>query len=357
MNQLLIVGGGLAGTLLSLECYERGISFTWLTTDQLPAASNAAYGICNPVHIRNRVLTWKAEELLEWSVESFKNRSKWLNVDAYFTMPVNHLINDEDELVGWRQHAETTALWKYSDGEPRHEFHSLLSDSFVAEVKINGCFYLNVSMFIQAAKNRLADYMLDAEINWSELKDLKDHVSYQGKNYSKVIIADGSYATNNPFWNYIPFNLCKGEVLKVRIKGLKIKEAIHKKLMLIPLHDEVFICGATYEWKDLSFHVSEAGKDELLNQLKLIIGSKYEVEVLEHKAGVRPTMPDRRPVVGWHPVHKNIGVMNGLGTKGLILGPSAAKNLIDHMESGEPIWADWDVKRFNKRFEKISNKV
>lgn len=357
MNQLLIVGGGLAGTLLSLECYERGIDFTWLTTDRLPAASNAAYGICNPVHIRNKVLTWKAEELLEASVSFFQKWCNSLNIEAYFTMPVNHLITDEDELVGWRQQAETTALWKYVDGEPRHEFHSMLNDAFIAEVKINSCFYLNVPLFIQAAKHKLAHHILNAEINWNDLNDLKENVSYQGKIYNRVIIADGSYAANNPFWSYIPFNLCKGEALKVRIKGLKIKEAIHKKLMLIPLHDEVFICGATYEWKDLSFHISETGRNELLNQLKLIIGDKYNVEVLEQKAGVRPTMPDRRPTVGWHPVHKNMGILNGLGTKGLILGPSAVYNLINHVESGEPIWADWDVKRFNKRFEKISNKV
>jgi len=357
MEQLLIVGGGLAGTLLALECYDRGIDFIWITTNHIPAASNAAYGICNPVHIRNMVLAWRADELYQTAATSFKKWTKQLGVEAYFAMPVNHLITDNDELVGWRQSTETTDLWKYTTGLPTHQFHTCLNPSFIAEVKINHCFYLNVPLFIAAAKKKLTNHIVDVEVSWNDLTDTGEGVTYLNKIYKKVIIADGSYATNNPFFTYIPFNLCKGEALKVKIEGLEMNEAIHKKLMLIPLGNNEFICGATYEWKDLSFNITQAGKNELLDQLQQILGNKYQIEVLEQRAGVRPTMPDRRPAVGWHPVYKNIGMLNGLGTKGLILGPAAVKNLIDNIQNSTPIWGDWDVKRFNKRFEKYSYKV
>ncbi len=357
MEQLLIVGGGLAGTLLALECTERGMSFDWLTTHEIPSASMAAYGICNPVHIRNGVLAWKAEEFLETSGNAFKKWCNELKVDAYFTMPVNHLVSEEDELVQWRQNVEITDLWKYSNGEPQHRFHPRLSDDFIAEIRINHCFYLDMPLFIEAVRQKLKVHIIEEKIQWEELNITPQQIQYHNKNYQKVIVADGSYSTENPFWTYIPFNLCKGEVLVVKIKGLNIDEAIHKKLMLIPLHDDVFICGATYEWKDLSFEITENGKVELMELLQVITGGKYEIEILEQKAGVRPTMPDRRPVVGWHPQYNNVGIVNGLGTKGLMLGPMVVKNILESISNNQPILSDWDVARFNKRFEKYSHKV
>jgi glycine/D-amino acid oxidase-like deaminating enzyme len=46
---------------------------------------------------------------------------------------------------------------------------------------------------------------------------------------------------------------------------------------------------------------------------------------MEHFAGVRPTVKDRRPLVGTHAEYSAIHILNGLGTRGVMLGPSMAK--------------------------------
>jgi glycine/D-amino acid oxidase-like deaminating enzyme len=104
--------------------------------------------------------------------------------------------------------------------------------------------------------------------------------------------------------------------------------------------------GATYNWTDKNNTPTQEGMEELLSTLKSII--QCDFEVVNHFAGVRPTVNDRRPLVGEHPIHNNIYVLNGLGTRGVFLGPSMAKMLFDYIEFNIPIDFHADIKRFKK---------
>ena len=69
-------------------------------------------------------------------------------------------------------------------------------------------------------------------------------------------------------------------------------------------------------------------------------------KVVNQMAGIRPTVKDRRPLVGRHAVYKNVYVLNGLGTRGVMIGPYVAKQLFDFIEFGMPLEAEIDIKRF-----------
>ena len=79
--------------------------------------------------------------------------------------------------------------------------------------------------------------------------------------------------------------------------------------------------------------------------MKNILNSPYKV--IEQKAGIRPTVKDRRPMLGAHPVHQNLFVFNGMGTRGIILAPYFAAQLSDLILKGIPIDTEVDIKRFN----------
>jgi hypothetical protein len=49
-----------------------------------------------------------------------------------------------------------------------------------------------------------------------------------------------------------------------------------------------------------------------------------------------------------HPQHPQIGIFNGMGTKGCSLAPFFAKELADHLIYNQPITIDADVKRFGR---------
>ena len=75
-----------------------------------------------------------------------------------------------------------------------------------------------------------------------------------------------------------------------------------------------------------------------------------DFEIVSHFAGVRPTVRDRRPLVGTHAEYNRIHILNGLGTRGVMLGPAMAKALYDAIENQIPLVKEIDIQRFaNKK--------
>ena len=67
---------------------------------------------------------------------------------------------------------------------------------------------------------------------------------------------------------------------------------------------------------------------------------------MNHVAGVRPTVKDRRPLVGRHSEYKNLYMLNGLGTRGVMIAPYVAKELFEFIENDEALDIEIDINRF-----------
>lgn len=81
-------------------------------------------------------------------------------------------------------------------------------------------------------------------------------------------------------------------------------------------------------------------------QLRLIL--KHPFKIIDHLSSVRPTNLERRPFVGTHPIYNNIGIFNGMGTKGCSLSPYFADEFTQFLLYGKAINPLADVKRFEK---------
>ena len=114
------------------------------------------------------------------------------------------------------------------------------------------------------------------------------------------------------------------------------------------LKDGTLGIGATFEWKELDNIPTEKGKNELLRHLEKNFNYS-DWEVLEHKAGIRPTVSDRRPMAGVHPNYKNVFIFNGLGTKGVLIGPWMSKKMVKFLLNGESLPVEGDIQRFVKK--------
>jgi glycine oxidase len=67
--------------------------------------------------------------------------------------------------------------------------------------------------------------------------------------------------------------------------------------------------------------------------------------VLSARAGVRVTLPDKRPVAGRHQQEPRLGLFNGLGAKGALWAPMIARQWIAHLTRGEAFDSAVDVRR------------
>ena len=85
-------------------------------------------------------------------------------------------------------------------------------------------------------------------------------------------------------------------------------------------------------------------KIELVSRLNTVLSCDYEV--VGQLAGIRPTVKDRRPLVGRHPEYKNMYVLNGLGTRGVMVAPTVSDQLLDYIEYKTVLDTEIDIERF-----------
>jgi len=170
-------------------------------------------------------------------------------------------------------------------------------------------------------------------------------VIYNNYEAKQIVFAEGFGITKNPFFNYLPLKPTKGELLTIHAPDLKIDFVLKSSVFLIPLENDLYRVGATYEWDDMSPNITTKAKDELLNKLDKCLSCDYKV--VDQVAGIRPTVKDRRPLVGQHYKHKNMFILNGLGTRGVMIAPYVAKQLFSYIEEGKPLEKEIDISRFN----------
>ena len=148
----------------------------------------------------------------------------------------------------------------------------------------------------------------------------------------------------NPFFNTLPLEGTKGELLVIHAPDLKLDVILKSSVFIIPIGDEQYLVGSTYAWNDYSNKPTESAKNEILEKLQKVISCSFKV--VHHRAGIRPTVTDRRPLVGQHKAHKNLYLMNGLGSRGVLIAPTVAKDLIAYIEDGVPLPKEIDINRF-----------
>ena len=142
----------------------------------------------------------------------------------------------------------------------------------------------------------------------------------------------------------MPLKPTKGELLTIHAPDLKMDFVLKSSVFLIPLCNDLYRVGATYDWDDTSSNITSKAKRELLDKLDKFLNCDYKV--IDQVAGIRPTVKDRRPLVGRHHEERNMYVLNGLGTRGVMIAPYVAKQLFHFIEEGRLLEKEIDIKRF-----------
>jgi glycine/D-amino acid oxidase-like deaminating enzyme len=146
----------------------------------------------------------------------------------------------------------------------------------------------------------------------------------------------------------LPLDGTKGEIIMIKAPDLHLNAIVNASLYIVPLENDFYNVGATYNWEDKTNTPTEVGKKELVDKLKEIISCDFEI--ISHKAGVRPTVKDRRTLIGKHPDQNNMFILNGLGTRGVLLAPFLAKLLFEFIEYNSEIDQHYSVSRYDKLF-------
>ncbi|SMC32401.1 NAD(P)/FAD-dependent oxidoreductase [Moheibacter sediminis] len=344
----LIVGQGVAGSCFALKLLREGFSFV-IIDENKDKASSVAVGIYNPVVLKRFSLIWNAQIQLDWMHEYFSEFGKLLGQNYIDEFPTRRIIKDENEIHAWNKKANHPDLTDFLDQEiqPLHhpDFDTPLG---YGEVKQTG--RIDLGKCLNDFRNHLIEMRLYENENFdhSELIISDSEIQYKEFKAKKVVFCEGFGVTENPFFNYIPVIGVKGEVLKIKTEN-QIPKAIWKAHnFLMPIDKKICVTASTYDRDDLAPDPTEKGKEEMIQHLRSFYKGNFEI--LEQTAGIRPTIIDRRPVVGTHPIHENVLILNGMGTRGTLLGPAMAEELFNFTEKKQPIDKEADVLRFTKKY-------
>lgn len=342
----LVVGQGMAGSLLTLALQRRGWRVKLLAGTG-PSASRVSAGICNPVTGRQLVLTWQAQALFAFLHRYYPALETELGLRFFY--PIDHYRPFRD--IGEQNHflARTASpgleAYVYDD-EAADTLYNALIFNRLGGLHTRQVAWLNWPRLLDALHDRFSQQQIlfRRHLNWAELRPAADGVHWQGRRYRFVLSCEGAAAALNPYFSYLPWHVAKGEMLQVRWAGGTLPGMVHQGIWVLPQPDGTHRVGATYDHQHPDTEPTAAGRQWLENRLRPLLGEK--ITVAGHVAGLRPATRDRRPFVGLHPVYKNIGILGGMGSKGTSLTPYFAEQLADLLSTGKELDPAANIERY-----------
>lgn len=342
----IIVGQGIAGSMLAWFLLEAGKRILIIDEFNANTASRVASGIINPVTGKRLVKSWKADKLMPFADRTYRHLEKELNAHFFSRTAICRLFSNKEDYLFFRQKNELGQLPEYV--KPLTGVPDCFNDSVLGGIEISDAFHLDYPVLLSSLRKFFLErkILLDEKIDFEYIRLLQGAVSYKDVEALKIIFCEGSHAMKNPYFRWLPFNLAKGEVITVRMENFPDDCIWHKGVFILPLENNLFRVGATYEWNFADEYPSETGKNELAERLSKAI--RIPFEIIEHKAAIRPTVADRRPLIGLHPKYSQVGIFNGLGTKGASLAPFLSEQFATHLVNGSPLDEEVNINRFSR---------
>jgi glycine oxidase len=343
----LIIGQGLAGTHVAWQALGRG---EWpLVIDQSKpgAASQVAGGLVNPVTGRRLTKTWGAETLIPFAEGTYRAHEARVKARFYFQKPIARIFKDEQQKDHW--HKKRRPLQEYyayvqSETLPADIENTCHVEKGGVVLKEGG--FLNTKHYLEKSRDHFDQKGLlkTAHFDYNLLGFQNGLWEWEGFQAKYVIGCEGWQLPNNPYFASLPLKPVKGQVLTVDAVDLPTEQVINKGFWMIPVGGREFRVGATYEHDITSVEPSAEGFQQLTDQLDRFLKVPYKV--LQRESGVRPTMPDSLPVAGWHPSNPQMGILNGLGSKGVLQAPYLASSLLASKNDTNILTDKMNVKRY-----------
>jgi glycine/D-amino acid oxidase-like deaminating enzyme len=339
----LIIGQGIAGTMLAHFLLKKNKSIRITDQSNPSSSSHIAAGICNPITGQRLVKTWNADVIFPFAEAVYSELEHDFGSKFWHKMNIVKVLSTKEALF-YNEKRNNSEFQKWTIPVQRN----FSTQQFHGDFEITGSGYLNMDKLITAYSQKFLqkNILLEGCCQPEDLQIEKEYILWKGYRFQKVIFCEGYQAANNPFFSWLPFVLAKGELLEIHSPGLQLNKILMKDIFILPTGNNYYKVGSTYEWNNLNEEPTEERKAELINKLKQLIHCSYSI--VNHYAGIRPTVKDRKPLLGLHPQHQQIGIFNGLGSKGASLAPYLASHFADYLENEVSLSKEVDISRFIK---------
>ena len=341
----IIVGLGLAGLAFSRELTKHNKTFV-VFEDNSQNSSKVAGGMYNPIVLKRFNPVWDAKNQLEKAMPFYAALEELLGGKYDYKVDIHRLFTSIEEQNNWFATCDNPLLSDYMIPKVVTENFNGLDAPF-GYGKVTKTGWIDTRTLLSDYKKHLEkeNLIVYDQFDYKEINLDKDKVEYKNITASNVIFCEGFGLMKNPFFNTLPMEEAKGEMIVIHAPELEIDFVLKSSVFIMPLGDNLFKIGATFNWTDKTSLPTEEARKELIDKLDKLISVPYKI--VDHVAGIRPTVRDRRPLVGIHNKHPQLAILNGLGTRGVMIAPTVANELYNHIENGAELRKDVNISRFN----------
>lgn len=348
---VIIVGQGLAGSALAWELLQRGRRVMVFDEPDMNRASKISAGICNPITGKVMGKTYLAEKLFPFLNAFYPAAEKTLHRSFFHPLPLYRPFFSLVEQQEWMVRAVAPEIQPFvSEVRDSPLLPGMMNNPFGGLV-ISQSGYLDVDGWVSAVREALMEQEACRVEHFDEQQlEIGDTITYRDLLASRIVFCNGLSATKSKWFGWLPLRALKGETITVRMAFDKSR-IISRGVYIVPgRQDNTWIVGSTYQHIPFEEQPTEEAQTQLTGRLTKLISVPFEV--VHQDWGIRPTVTDRRPLIGHHPAHGNVIIFNGMGTKGVSLTPYFAKMLVDEMDNGPSLPGEVNILRFKSLYSK-----
>lgn len=353
-TDFLIIGQGLAGSLLAWELLKRG-STVLIVDNGLENASLVAAGLINPVTGKRFVKSVDIEILLPDARGCYSHLSGFFHQQFFVEKPMLRILSSEGDRINAEKRLDKIDYQPYLGTiQPATSSPENVATPYgYLEQKQTG--YLLTRPLLNCLKEFLIsrNSYLKGDFDYQDITfepDLRWKDIYPGQ----IIFCEGYRATQNPWFRWLPFQPVKGEILTLRHQTNLPDKILNNGNWLIPLNDREIKVGATFDRENLNTQTTEKGRNELLSGVGKLSPGLTHTTLIKHQANIRPGTLDRHPFIGRHPKYSQLAVFNGFGAKGTLQIPWYSCHFATALLRETPPLASCDIRRYYEKFGKSS---
>lgn len=342
----LIIGQGLAGSLLAWELIRHHQRRVVVIDEGTENASLVAAGLINPVTGKRFVITDAVDTLLPTALNVYRDLSALFGLEFFIAKPMVRLLRTQEEINLTQKRLQDPAYQAYLGDIKNPDQLNYRFNHFMAVLEQKQTGYLITRPLLARLKNYFIsldsyrqttldyhDIHLEPVLQWREFKP------------KAIVFCEGFKARYNPWFSELPFQPVKGEILTLETAHPLPVPILNYGNWLIPTSMNRFRIGATFEHDTTDTAITRTARRQLLRSLSLVNANLAGSTLVEQQANIRPCTQDRRPFIGHHPKHPELWIFNGFGAKGSLQIPWYSRHLAQTLSSGKPLQPHCDTKR------------
>jgi glycine/D-amino acid oxidase-like deaminating enzyme len=329
ITDYLIIGQGLAGSLLAWELMQRDCQVIIIDNGK-ENASQVAAGLINPITGMRFVKSADVDTLLPVAKHRYSTLADAFQQPFYIEKPMLRLFRSPAELTHCLKRLDDPDYQDYfgAISRPDQTIKNLATPFGFLQQKQTG--YLLTRPLLTCLKEFFIARQCyrQANVDYHDIQ-LEPSLRWQNISPKRIIFCEGHHAAINPWFSWLPFQPVKGEILTLEHHSQLPDKMLNYGNWLIPINSHHIRIGATFDRENLDPLPTGRGKNELLNAVKTIQADLAQATLINHQANIRPCTLDKQPFIGHHPLHPQLAIFNGFGAKGSLQIPRYSQFFVD----------------------------